>query len=97
MIPRGTQPERTTLAVHRTAAGTLVVAVTLLRVAAVRQSVTGAVAAALATVSALMSLLFARFAYRGERGMVPFPRAAAAAALAVALLAIAGLVIGART
>lgn len=89
--PHGTHPERTTLAVHRTAAAILVVALALVRLGATRGPGFTVVVAATASALALGSMILARVAYRNETPHVPFPRAAATAALAVCLVSIAGL------
>lgn len=86
----GTQPERTTLAVHRTAAAILVVALALVRLAATRGPGFTVVVAATASALALLSMVLARIAYRDESPHIPFPKAAASAALAVCLVSIAG-------
>jgi len=94
--PGETQPERTRLAVHRTAAANLVVAMALLRTAVALRSAVAALAAALGAGLSLASLIAARHEDRTLSSMPPFPAAAATLALAVALTALAGLTVAIR-
>ena len=85
-----THPERTRLAVHRTAATILVVALALVRLAFARRSVLAAVAAAIACLLSLAALTTAALLPVGD-DRVPFPWAATISAAAVALLGLAGV------
>lgn len=87
--PPGTQPERTILAAHRTAAAALVVALALIRAAAHRNSLTAAIAGALAAAVSLAALVLSPHRRAGRA--LSFPRVGGATALAVAFVSIAGL------
>ena len=87
----GTQPERTTLAAHRTAAAVLVVAMALIRTAIEVDSLLAAVAGSSAALLSVLALALARTGNHREDSVLAFPRVAGVAALAVALLSVAGL------
>ena len=90
--PFRTQPERTRLAVHRTAATILVVALALVRLALDQDSILAGGAAAVGCVLSLAALATAALLPVGRDGeAVAFPWAAIISAGAVALVALAGL------
>lgn len=89
-------PERTALAENRTSASTLIVGVALVRTAVVADSGLATVTALAGVVVCLMGLAFSWVDYvdrhdRNSRRRLLLPRSAAASAVSVALLSVAGL------
>lgn len=85
-----TQPERTALAAHRTAASALVLGFVLLRVGLVERAWAITVLATAALGAALVELVLSHRRYRGRSPGLP--GAALALATAVGLISLAGLV-----
>jgi hypothetical protein len=89
--PHPTQPERTALAEHRTSAATLVVSLVVLRQSAIAGSTVAALTGAGALGISLLELGLARRGYWSSTGR--YPRAALAAASAVGMVAISGVIL----